>query len=257
MIKILAVIIIMVIVNLVMVFAIVKAAGRVESAVRKFYIARLGDEEQKTEDRKSKDVLMFTSSQGTEEKKAETAVQKIPAAQSIPEVTVSYASGSGPDNGKARYKNSAFREDYRIMRRMDLLDKNAALSRVVRIQEQKEEKESVYERILKILDFDTAFRLNSYSPEEQERLLRETMDPSMIKVLDSFLAVEAGSFSAVDFYSFLKEQAALNSNTYVVMRAEGAGETIKAGANVRTVEDAEITEGVKIIYKNKLYDYSV
>lgn len=258
MIRLLAVIIIMVVVNLVMVFAIIKAAGRVEGTVRKYYIAKLGNEEKKEEDKRNKDVLIYSASASKDESGGSTeGIREQTDAGETREVAVYTAASGGADQGKTRYKNSAFHEDYRTMRRMDMLDKNAALAGVMEIQDRNGQQKSVYERLLEMLDFDTAYRLSSYAPEEQERLLREAMEPDMVPVFDSYLATEAGTFSAVGLYGYLKEQAVLNGNTYYVHKSKGTRDRIMETDAVQTVEDDEITEGVKIIYKNKLYDYSV
>ena len=61
----------------------------------------------------------------------------------------------------------------------------------------------------------------------------------------------------LDFYGYVQEQSQLNDPVYYIHTGSENENFVDTSGNVETVFDDEISEGIKIIYKNKMYDYSI
>lgn len=248
----------MVVINVFMVYAVTKAAGSLEATVRRFYIARLGEEENLAAKRNNRENLIFTTGEDREtageNESASPSAAAVSAAAEQPAAQV--AAGSLPDS--VRYKNQEFREDYLAVQRMEALDAEAALQNVMSIQKRDTSGVgAVFSGLLELLDYDTAFRLSSRGAEEQEAILREALDPQQERVLDAYLNSVSAPFSVIDFYGYLEEKARQYDENFYIHRAEGVREPVAHRENVKTVNDDTVTAGVKIVYQNKLYDYSI
>jgi len=254
-----AVIIIMVVVNLLMIFAIVKSAGQLEGTIKKYFLEHLGDEGVRLEKTGKEDIL-----DAAEPKMATPITPASDAAAPEKEKEDEFSADvaamvalQAMHLDASQYKNASFKEDYRAMRRMDLLNKDAALSNVIEAQEPAGDKSAIYAQIADILSYDTAFRMSSLDPDTQDEILNESLTEEQKEVYDEYRESHGGYFDILDFYGFISEKAQMDEDVYYVYKAPGAEDPVATGRNVRTIEDESITEGMKIVYKNKLYDYSV
>lgn len=248
----------MVVINVFMVYAVTKAAGSLEATVRRFYVARLGEEENLAAKRKKKENLIFSTGEETEpsEESGSVLPSDGPVSAAAEQPAAQIAGGALPDS--VRYKNQEFREDYLAVQRMEALDAEAALQSVMNIQTRDTSGTgAVFSGLLELLDYDTAFRLSSRGAEEQEAILREAFNPQQERVLDAYMNSVSAPFSVIDFYGYLEEKAQQYDENFYIHRAEGVREPVAYRDNVKTVNDETVTAGVKIVYQNKLYDYSI
>ena len=247
----------MVVINVFMIYAVTKAAGSLEATVRRFYIARLGLDDSLAGKKKDEETLIFSSApEPALAAEPENAVSVAVTSAAEEKTAEKISGGMLPDS--VRYKNPEFREDYLAVQRMDALDTEAALRNVMSIQDGDDSGTgAAFRGLLELLDFDTAFRLSSRGAEEQEAILRGVLSPQQEKILDAYLDMAPGPFSVIDFYGYLEEKAQQYDGNYYVHRAEGVREPVAARKNVKNVSDDTVTAGVKIVYQNKLYDYSI
>lgn len=262
MIKLVSVILIMVVANLFMVFAIIRAASRLENTIRRYYLSRLGEEEVKIREQKApkEDLIITREGNGEEglypeEAEGDFCVEKGLGSQKET-VHLMAPVAANADLGSARFKSSSFREDYRIIRRMALLNRQAALRRVMDVQKNEKPQRSVFRELAEILDYDTVFRMSLCTPGQQESLLKECLTPEQFQAAEDLVA-GSKKFDVLELYNHLKEKAFLQDNTFYVYAAQGEAFPVPAADGVNVQSDDSIVEGVRIVYRNKLYDYSI
>ena len=163
-----------------------------------------------------------------------------------------------PEVKAAKYKNLDFKDDYYYMRKFTQLDRNEAV-RVVKAAQSGVENDDyrVYQELLAMLDFDTVYKISLLDNWEQEEILRAEMSEEQLSILDSYLSETQRALDIIGFHEFLEEQNSLNDPTYYIHTGVGGDDFNTLGDDINTVTDSDISEGIKVIYKNKLYDYSL
>lgn len=238
MIKTIVIVVIMVAVNLLMVFSIKRAAARVDYTLRRLFMQKV-------------------SLQVPEEEHKVGAVDK--TEQEKPVTIINQVVLPAPDNIKtASFKSSSLRDDYRTIKKISEYTPEYALDCA---------KNQVgyfhsgpardYVGLLEKLDFNTVYEMASLDPEQQQQLLRSNLTADQTSVLDDFLAEGVKTFNSVDFYSYVKQMAAIYSSGFTIKTGniEDDGRVLPDGT--RITYDDQICEGSKVIYENKLYDYSL
>ena len=109
--------------------------------------------------------------------------------------------------------------------------------------------------LLEQIDYDTVYKLSAMSSEDQEDIMRESLNEECIGLLDEFMAKKK-KFQAIEFYDFLAGKA----------MAEPQAVRLKVSPNqnipylpegVDVVVDEDICEGFEVEADNKLYDFCV
>lgn len=247
MIKTIAIILLMLIVNLLMFFSIRRAAVRVDYTMRKLFLQKMssGDGE-------------ITS--GAENETSEkTQTPEGAAEKEVVTKTIVYA--PPVEIREAAYKNKNIREEYRTIKGISRFTPEYALraakKRVAKEEPDAKNTERDYESFLSMLSFDLVYALTSLEPPVQEQLLRENTDPEYHGIIDSFKAEHEGRFDAAEFYAYLRQMADMYNSGFVIRSGnrEEDGKVLSDGSRVEY--DEGICEGAKVIYKNRMYDYSL
>jgi len=165
---------------------------------------------------------------------------------------------SAEDISVARYKNNDLKSDYKTIRQLSSLDKASAVEAVQNVQTlEGEEHSKVVLSIKDILDYDTVFRLASMDNNIQEDILRQCFNQDQQKILDDYLSQIPGLFDAVDFFGYIQNLSEMCDTNYYVYTSNENEQYVGLGENVTPIYDDEIAEGIKVVYRNKLYDYSI
>lgn len=114
-------------------------------------------------------------------------------------------------------------------------------------------------RLLEFLEMDTSYELCTIPPEEQLKTLAEALKDRELEFLGRFLETlgEDEEFDVLNFRTFIREiRTAQDPKMYIRTgdMEEGAQNTDE---DLVYQYDANISEGLKIIYQNQSYDFSI
>ena len=162
----------------------------------------------------------------------------------------------------AHYVDSRFFENYRTAKDlMAVLDKKAIVERVqsrVSYQGDKERYDTLC-ALTETLNFETVYQLGTVSCREQLQVLDETLKE---KQHGLFLEYVKGlekplNFSVLSFLDWLRLQRSEEDPTLYVYTGEKQDNLDHMASDVKTCYDENICEGVRLVYQNQVYDYSI
>ncbi len=162
----------------------------------------------------------------------------------------------------AHYVDRKFFENYRTAKDlMAVLDKKAIVEEVQR-QVSYHGDRARYAQLCDLIDtlnFDTVYQLETVSAEEQLQVLDETLKEEQHEL---FLEYVKGlekplNFSVLSFLDWLRLQRSEEDPTLYVYTGEKQDNLDHMASNVKTCYDENICEGVRLVYQNQVYDYSI
>ena len=162
----------------------------------------------------------------------------------------------------AHYVDRKFFENYRTAKDlMAVLDKKAIVEEVQR-QVSYHGDRARYAQLCDLigtLNFDTVYQLETVPAEEQLQVLDETLKE---KQHELFLEYVKGlekplNFSVLSFLDWLRLQRSEEDPTLYVYTGEKQDNLDHMASNVKTCYDENICEGVRLVYQNQVYDYSI
>ena len=103
---------------------------------------------------------------------------------------------------------------------------------------------------------DVIYKLKSTLPDDVEGVLKEMLDKKEYKVYETFKLV-AVDRSIDNFISYLDELVDLNSPIIKILVGNKSENYDHLSEHIETVYNEKIYRGIKIIYKNKVYDFSL
>ena len=238
---IIAIVVVMIIINAFMVYAIIGAWERVNEKISKFFLDRTSSFMLK----KEKDVEKQNANADIATK--QTVIVKTQPVYIAP-------------NNKSNtvYKSKEFKNDYKNLKEEMSFNKDEVISNVVSTSS---DDTSSYGKtainLKESFSFDTIYKLSTLNSLQQEEVLRECFDDEEKLLLDKYLSINNIKFSAIDFFDYIGQIAKAEDPNFYVKTGWKNDDFNNIDKKVVTVHDDDITEGVKIVHKNKLYDYSV
>ena len=118
---------------------------------------------------------------------------------------------------------------------------------------------TVAQSMLEALDNEVLYDLSSFTGTEQLRFLNEEMKGEANKLLEEFVQplTDAEDFDCLEMYNWLKQIVREESPYLTAYLGEQEEDYSHVSPNVICLYDKNVCEGIRIIYQNKLYDYSV
>lgn len=105
-------------------------------------------------------------------------------------------------------------------------------------------------------DSDTIYKLESMLPSEREMELGRMLDKKEYKVYEAFKLV--GNNNSMDsFIDYLDQLITLNNPEVLILVGNKSENYDHLNEYIKTVFSDKIYRGIKIIYKNKIYDFSL
>ena len=162
----------------------------------------------------------------------------------------------------ARYIDNDFFEEYKIAKdKLMSIDKQEVIDNVI-------EKVpftgniSIYNTVQGILDklnFDAIYDLCSSTKEDQLQIIKESLDNEEQKLFFQYIEnmEDIDEIDVLGFTDFLKHIAWKNDPHVFVSVAENEEDYSDEDRNIICLVDQNICEGLKIVYQNKVYDYSI
>ena len=105
-------------------------------------------------------------------------------------------------------------------------------------------------------DSNVIYKLKSTLPEELDKVLMEMLDKKEYKVYETFKLV-ATSKGIDSFIAYLDELVDLNSPIVKILVGNKSENYDHLSEYIKTIYNDKIYRGIKIIYKNKIYDFSL
>lgn len=240
MLSIIVILAIMFAINLAMIFAVIRLAKRTGDNLQKFFLDKTG--------------YLFDVKE-----KEENAVQEDEKAPVETEESKIVMVATDVDNTK--YKSATFGDEYKNLKSEMDFDRDSVILDVINDDEENNVEHEFDTAVMEInnsFDFETIYELGTVSSKDQIKILREVFDKKQNAYLNKYLESLGGrEFAAIDFFNSVKENAKLADQNYYVKTGWKEEYYDDLGDNVVTVHDDNIVEGIKIVHKNKMYDYSI
>ncbi|GEM_PF-5882643 len=235
--KIIAIIVVMVVINAFMVYAILNAGKRVNEKVNKYFLNNISE---------------IIPQPKVQVKEVEPKVETKIVYEQIPVFKVD------TEKEAAVYKNTNFRENYKNIKEKMTFNTEDVIKDVM--DSNRKGTDSVARTAIELskqFDVDLVFNLSTLSAVEQEDILRSSFTDAQKSFIDEYKKTSNVPFNVVGFYEYIKRIAKSEDPTFYVKTGWKEDYYDGLGSNVVTVHDDSITEGVKIVHKDKVYDYSI
>jgi hypothetical protein len=202
------------------------------------------------------------------EKKLE-GLQSTIAAQKV-QVSPDCATGPSSDNRapvpsftmpEGDYIDMGFLPNYRMIRESFGVNCSQLIKTVIENNAEKG-KASYLALVLQILDrfpLEQRFSLSTLPEDKQLSILKEVLESQQVILLEEYQAVY-DVFDCLEFFAWLEEEACRYNQHIFVRTCRQDEDFMKVGNMDRRIKiqyDNSICEGVQIIMRNKLYDYSI
>lgn len=117
--------------------------------------------------------------------------------------------------------------------------------------------ENAYNRLQRLnekLNFDLIYKLNLLDSQKQMSYLRKKIGEDEKKYLDKY---GSDKFNIIDFKNYIEDLLQKNDPTIYIKVGKVDENYDYLNSQIKTIYDEKICKGIKIIYKNKIYDYSL
>jgi len=103
---------------------------------------------------------------------------------------------------------------------------------------------------------DIIYKLKVLTDEEQVELLNKNLSNNELEIYNAYLKINK-KFNIDSFIDYLNELVDLNNPNIIVYVGNKTENYDYLSEHIQTIYSKDIYKGIKIIYKNKIYDYSL
>ena len=103
---------------------------------------------------------------------------------------------------------------------------------------------------------DIIYKLKVLSDNEQIELLNKNLDNKELEIYKAYLTTNK-KFNLDSFIDYLNELVDLNNPNITVYVGNKTENYDYLSEHIKTIYSKDIYKGIKIIYRNKIYDYSL
>ena len=161
----------------------------------------------------------------------------------------------------ARYIDNEFFEDYKRAKNLLVLDKE----QIIRTVMEKFPYEGDMDRyllansVLEQMNYQAVYDLSSFDSVEQLKLMDEILYEKEKTLLEEYVEpmIDAQEFDIHDFLSYLEEIRSKESPILTAYMGEEGEDYSHISDNIVCEYDDNVCEGIRIIYQNRVYDYSI
>lgn len=156
---------------------------------------------------------------------------------------------------KHNFTDIEFFKNYDYVKRMFKFDYMKILNTFIQTAIAKDH-DNLYETLKESLTSQIQFDLLNFEGEEQYTILKQCIPSQYDVILDDYKKRNK-AFDIIKFCEFLELKAKAYNNSIIVKMGYPDERIKKISPNIEVVEDKSIIEGMKIVYRNTLYDYSI
>lgn len=237
--KTIAILIVMLAINVAMVFAILSIGKKVTVNLKKYFVARTGD---------YYNIQTIKEEPEVAQERTDNVSSKQVVNEYVPK-----------DVKQAEYKDETFKDKYKELKQEMDFDKSDLILDI--IDNSDDEKtdiiSKVFENILNSFDFDTIYELSTIPSNRQIEILNQVFSKEEKAVLRKYIETNGGNFDCIGFFNYVKQNAQLYDPNYYIKTAWQDEKFDDINDKVVTEHDENIVDGIKVVHKNKLYDYSI
>ena len=172
-------------------------------------------------------------------------------------VQVQYSSGGVEAASYSDYRDPGFFEDYAYVRNHMKLDYRAYIQEIIDKRENEQDPQVLLcQSMLEKIPMDYLYEIITMQEIDQVEYLKELFDDEEDAYIDNY-AEENGCFDLLAFHSHLTNYVKGHENAVYIRT--GTPESYKdlESKNVHVLFDPDIHEGVRVSYKNTVYDFSI
>ncbi len=158
------------------------------------------------------------------------------------------------------YKEDSFFYNYKRLKKEFYFDNENLLRAFIKKQVNSNDNK-IYNDLMKIkrnFDNNAVYQLITLSSENQKKIISEVLsdeEKELIKFNEKFK--NSKKFSTIDFLNYLKELIKKYDPIVYVYVSRSDKSYDYVGKNVKTMYYSNMSEGIIIKYKNRIYDYSI
>jgi hypothetical protein len=162
----------------------------------------------------------------------------------------------------ARYIDNDFFEDYKNAKdKLMSIDKQEVIDNVIQKVPYEGDKDryKIALGILEKIDFEAKYDFVSSTNEQQLLILYEVLNDTEKGILYEYVRdmAEIEDFDILGFIDYVRNIERINTPKVFVSVAENEKDYSNAERKIVCNVDGNICEGLKIVYQNKVYDYSI
>lgn len=156
------------------------------------------------------------------------------------------------------YRDSSFFENYKSIKKNFNFNKTELVEKIIKNNIKSEDE--VYYNTLKnietIFDKNIFYQLLTLTKKEQLDFIKTTLTDDDRVIFDKYIKKNT-NFSLIDFKKFIEDEKRKNNPVIYVKTGDKNDNFNKIDKRIKTVYDHDISEGLIVIYKDKIYDYSL
>lgn len=113
----------------------------------------------------------------------------------------------------------------------------------------------VYQEIRRVLTHKAIYKISTYNSEEQKMIVNNLFQDDVKALIKDLL--EDKNFNIVNFVSKIDGLISITDPKIYIYVGDKRFNFNRLNPNIETIYDEKITEGFRIEYKGKIYDYSI
>lgn len=246
-----AVVLVMIVMNAFLFLALTSITARVNHQVNSFFSHKLDICNNLMEQRLAQLEELRNQVEEQKQKKAELEKTEVPE-EHAPQPAAVYSSTP------TTYVNKHFREQYCLVRQGAHMDKAEVVRQILTQHGQTEDIPGLKQKkaILDRFSYDSRYLLMTLGSQEQLRILEEELNDEEQQILRAYCE-QNPEFSSDAFFQQLQNECSQYSDTCVIKVAPNVTVNLPDHPEVVQQNDEEICEGIKVLYRGQLYDYSL
>lgn len=162
----------------------------------------------------------------------------------------------------AHYVDKQFFENYRIAKDMlAVLDKKKIIEQVQSLitYTGDAKRYKLVSKLLKTLDFNTVYELETVSGERQLQVLDEALQGEQHELFIEYVKglKDPLSFRIMEFTDYLRVIQSANDPTLYIYTGDKDDRFGEDNGEMKVLYDSNICEGLRLVYQDQVYDYSI
>lgn len=185
---------------------------------------------------------------------------KIESLQAEPKVNTSnnneVVTSINLDEKIAVYEDDSFYENYSLIRNKFKINTKQIINKFLEDNNNDEKLYHMYKNLIEKINLNTYYKILKLENDLREDELKKLLVEEEVKIVEDFKKSN-GSFDLDIFYNYLQEKNRILDPNLIIIGNSNYRYLEKMDKKIKFQEDNSIIEGIKILYKGKIFDYSL